>query len=141
MPRASEINVEYFFTDPREKIGKKPLNSFILYRVVFTRELSRLNHKLNMENASKMAAIQWRNENAEVREEYERVAEMIEKRLKELQNELPKDFRGEFIYYSPSDLAYYHKETHQDVMDEELLGMLHLYYSKTPLEEYFENHQ
>ncbi|CAG8457390.1 5223_t:CDS:1 [Acaulospora colombiana] len=104
MPRASEIEISEFINRSEERIGTKTPNGFFVYRRIFTREVSRLNHRLDMSNVSKMASCQWHNEDITVREEYRRVASIIGRRIKEREHELSKSFLGGFIPYIPQEL-------------------------------------
>ncbi|CAG8440970.1 13223_t:CDS:1 [Acaulospora colombiana] len=106
MPRESEIKIDDFITEPSEKIGKKCPNSFFVYRRVFTKELLRHNHRLEMANVSKMASIQWRNENPDIRKEYKHVAMKIGKKLKEFERGSSDTFCREFIHYNPPELHH-----------------------------------
>ncbi|CAG8660474.1 11734_t:CDS:1, partial [Acaulospora colombiana] len=103
MPNASEINIEEFINRPHEKIGNKGPNCFFVYRRVFTKELLRLNHKLEMIDVSKMAGYQWENEDIKVRDEYKKIASMIDEKLKELRRGKPRAYRYKFIHYDQQE--------------------------------------
>ncbi|CAG8446695.1 9304_t:CDS:1 [Acaulospora colombiana] len=124
MPNANEIIIKEFINRSEERIGTKTPNGFFVYRRVFTKELSKLNHKPSMSSVSKMAAWQWHNEDRKFREEYEEVATTIGKRIKEHERELSKAFFGKFIPYIPQEHLSYSEPSQQGVKNEKLLKCL-----------------
>ncbi|CAG8440040.1 6114_t:CDS:1 [Acaulospora colombiana] len=97
MPNASEINIDEFINRPREKYRRRSPNGFFVYRSVFVKELLRHNHKLEMVDASKLASTRWRKEDAKTREEYKRIAAMVDKKLKKVKEESWENFHRQFI--------------------------------------------
>ncbi|CAG8458822.1 16512_t:CDS:1 [Acaulospora colombiana] len=138
MPKASEIKIDDFIIEPGEKIGKKCPNSFFVYRRVYTKELLRRNHRLEMAIVSRMASSQWRNENAKVREEYRQVAKMIRERLEVLEHSFPKSLCYKFVPFEQPKPSPNTNEGQQTVLNTKLLSMLHLWYSKSIIDEFLD---
>ncbi|CAG8470718.1 413_t:CDS:1 [Acaulospora morrowiae] len=99
MPDASEVSIDEFVNRPHARIRKKSPNSFFIYRRVFVKQLLQNNYKLEMINVSKLASIYWHNEDERVRQEYKRIATMIDQKLQKIREEQPKTPMYTFVHW------------------------------------------
>ncbi|CAH1756617.1 11619_t:CDS:2 [Entrophospora sp. SA101] len=78
---------DYIRKKSNGKWPTKPPNSFILYRIAYSRELKLNNVKLSIQETSKLVSNSWDNEKKSVKTAYKNLAVEIDKKLLDLRNE------------------------------------------------------
>ncbi|CAJ0843315.1 3726_t:CDS:2 [Entrophospora sp. SA101] len=82
-----KISTNYIRKKSNGKWPTKPPNSFILYRIAYSRELKLNNVKLSIQETSKLVSNSWDNEKKSVKTAYKNLAVEIDKKLLDLRNE------------------------------------------------------
>jgi hypothetical protein len=86
VPYPPELTVEEILKRrPDEKLGSRAPNRFFIYRLAYIKELrKRADDNFSMTKISPHISSSWSKESAAVKEEYKRLSDKVEERLKEI---------------------------------------------------------
>ncbi|CAB4424434.1 unnamed protein product [Rhizophagus irregularis] len=105
LPFPPAITAREIMSDKRKgKKASRPPNAFMIYRKVFSRELAK-NYRFQQMRISSLCGSSWKNEPAEVKEYYHRLAHEADKIfLQDLQNDSKLPPPPSLQLFSPSQL-------------------------------------